>query len=812
MGVAWYRARANLRLRAPSTVLLVLAVALPAGIVIASVVGAQRTRDALPAFVAANAGYDTIVFVDPGPEVDQVLDQVEGLSPWEVRQRIGAVVVAIRDGGQWVAVVPTAFVDGEPYVDQERPLVVEGRLPDPNRAEEVAVNEDLARALGVHAGDRFDLRTVTPAGLGPIIAGQAEPRDPDGEDLTMTIAGVIRRPADLRTSVDQNNESVGSDSWYLSVGPAFVQRFGDRLANFGFGIGGRVRPGQRDELEAAIDSLGRQDVAFRSSNESATLVESVGRGIDFEANAVLLFAAIVMLAGVAFAGQAVGRQVFTDLEGDDVLRSMGVERRQRVWVPLVRSSVVAAVGAVGALVVATAASAAFPIGLARQTTLDRSVNVDVPAFVAGALAVALLVVAWATLVAVRLTRAPAGSSRPPSAATARSASAAAARAGAPVTVTAGVRLALERGRGRTAVPVVGALIATTAGVVLLSGVLVFGASLDHLVGDRAEQGWTWDATVGNFNSPDEVQVGARALRDNPDVAAFLGFNAAPVLLDGHEVYTLSLGPGDAGISPPVLEGRTPTADDEIALGAETLEDLDKQIGDTLEAEVAGAGAPPRTLRIVGTVRLPAGLDDELTFGRGAVVALATARATIGGGPDAVYAAQFLVVFADGVTPAEAADSLRPAFGDGPNKPGEAADVANLERVQGLPRLLALLVGLLALGTLANALVSSVRRRRRELGTYAAIGFRRRQLASAIAWQATTFAVVAVAIGLPLGIAAGRAVWTLVMSTIGTTTAPTVPAAALVAVAVGALMAANVTAFAPAWSAARTRPAEVLRSE
>jgi ABC-type antimicrobial peptide transport system permease subunit len=106
----------------------------------------------------------------------------------------------------------------------------------------------------------------------------------------------------------------------------------------------------------------------------------------------------------------------------------------------------------------------------------------------------------------------------------------------------------------------------------------------------------------------------------------------------------------------------------------------------------------------------------------------------------------------------------------------------------------------------------VRRRRRELGTYAAIGFRRGQLASTVAWQATTFAVIAVVIGLPLGVAAGRTVWILVMGTIGTTTAPTVAGAALAAVAVGAVIAANLVALVPARSAARTRPTAVLRSE
>ena len=813
MGAVWYRAQAILRRRAPGTILLILAVALPAGVVMASVVGAARTRDALPAFLAANEGYDTVVFADPSPDVDEVLDEIEALPSWDVSQRIGAVVAAVRDGAQWVAVVPTATVTGRPYVDQERPLVVEGRLPDPNRADEAAVNEDFAVALGLRAGDRFDLRTITPAGLGPIMGAQADPRDPDGEDLTMTVAGIIRRPGDLRTSVDQVNETVGSDSWFIGVGPAFVERFGDRLANFGFGIAGRVEPGGREELTAEVGAFGRDDVAVSFSNESAALVASVGRGIDFEANAVLLFALIVTLAAIAFVGQAISRQVDTDLDDDDALRGIGLDRRRRAGVPLVRSTLIALSGACGAVVVAIAVSAFFPFGLARQATLDRGVQVDPLPLALGGLTVLVLVVGWATAAAWRLTRSGAAdrstvrSERP-----ARSAGAVAAAAGASVTLAAGVRLALERGQGRTAVPVVGALVATTAGVLMLCAVLVFGASLDHLVNTPEEQGWTWDTVVGNFNNADEARRGAQELRDNPAVDSFAGYTAGPVLLDGQEVYTLILGPGDPSVGPEALDGRMPTADDEVAMGVETLAALDRSVGDTVTAEVGGSGAPARDFRVVGTTLLPAGLDTELTFGTGAVVTLAGARETMGGPVEAVYPDQFLVELADDADPAEALDTLGRDFGEGSLEPKPAADVANLERVQGLPRLLAALVGLFALGTLTNVLVTSVRRRRRDFGTFAAIGFRRRQLAGTVCWQATTFAVVAVLVGVPLGTAAGRTVWMLVMDTIGSTTAPTFPGTALAAVAVGAIFAANLIALVPARSAARTRPAQVLRSD
>jgi len=62
------------------------------------------------------------------------------------------------------------------------------------------------------------------------------------------------------------------------------------------------------------------------------------------------------------------------------------------------------------------------------------------------------------------------------------------------------------------------------------------------------------------------------------------------------------------------------------------------------------------------------------------------------------------------------------------------------------------VALLAVGTVAHALVGSVRR---DMAILKALGFVRGQVSAMVAWQATTFALVALLAGLPLGVAAGR---------------------------------------------------------
>ena len=72
-------------------------------------------------------------------------------------------------------------------------------------------------------------------------------------------------------------------------------------------------------------------------------------------------------------------------------------------------------------------------------------------------------------------------------------------------------------------------------------------------------------------------------------------------------------------------------------------------------------------------------------------------------------------------------------------------------------MLAGLLALLAAAALAHLLVTSVRRRRRDLAILKSLGFVRGQVSAAVAWQATTVALLALAVGLPLGVALGR--WT-----------------------------------------------------
>jgi ABC-type lipoprotein release transport system permease subunit len=114
--------------------------------------------------------------------------------------------------------------------------------------------------------------------------------------------------------------------------------------------------------------------------------------------------------------------------------------------------------------------------------------------------------------------------------------------------------------------------------------------------------------------------------------------------------------------------------------------------------------------------------------------------------------------------------------------------------------------------LALTLIASVRRRRREIALLKTLGFVRRQLAFAVAWQSSIAVSIGVVIGVPVGIVLGRILWDLFAHEIDAVPVPSVPGLIIVLIVVGALALANVVAAIPGRMAAGTSTALVLREE
>jgi ABC-type lipoprotein release transport system permease subunit len=128
---------------------------------------------------------------------------------------------------------------------------------------------------------------------------------------------------------------------------------------------------------------------------------------------------------------------------------------------------------------------------------------------------------------------------------------------------------------------------------------------------------------------------------------------------------------------------------------------------------------------------------------------------------------------------------------------------------------ALLGGGLAVGAasaLALTLVASVRRRRRDLAVLKTLGFTRRQLQAAVAWQSSIAVAIGTAVGVPLGVVLGRALWDLFADNINVVPAPSTPAASLVLVVVGAVVLANLVAAVPGRIAANTPTTALLQED
>jgi hypothetical protein len=805
MAAVWYRARSELRRRWQSTLVLAVLAGVTGGIVLASVAGARRTGSAMDRFVEFHRTSHLFLFAEPGT-LDE--EAVTALPQVLATSRASYVLMApARPDGQ-----PAAELAGtvNPFLvipltgKSNVPLMVEGRPADPAEPLEIIVDEELAESRRLEPGDTLRMHGFAPEQLEEDANGEMPPRGPA---MDLEVTGVFRSPNDVvpRPSPD---DVVYTGTQDFILGPAWYERFGDEVAMFGpeGALELRLRGGLGavDDVEEQVRRVaGGEAVQVDANSESSMAREASDRSVRFGVVSILAFAAVAGLTGLALLGQALARTLALEAEDEPVLRTLGIGSWSLRLVAALRAAAIALPAAVVAVAVAVALSPLFPISLARRAEIDPGVDFDVPVLVAGGAAMVVLLVVLGLLTGVRVPW-DSATSRP------RRPSRAASRlggVGAPPTVVTGVRLALERGRGRSA------LTGLALAVLVVVAAATFGRSLEHLADRPDLQGWNWDVVVGNGQ---EVSIEDRGelLERNPNVG---GWSAVmpefPATVDGVEVDLEAVGRGD-GPTYPAVDGRAPTRAGEIALGQDTLEDVGARVGDRVEVrfdtvteeglELRGGGE----VTVVGSVLFNDANENKTKLGSGALVTLDGVEA-LGAEP---FVTRFAVDYAEGVDEDEAYRSLQADFFRTVLRPVPAVDVENLRRVGGLPGVLAGVVAVLALAVLAHAVITTLRRRRRDLAVLRTLGFLRRQLGAAVLAFAATTVTLAVAIGAPLGIAIGRWAWGLVADSLGSPAPPVVPVLVVALVAPLTLLVAVAVAAGPARSAADTGPALVLRSE
>jgi hypothetical protein len=854
VGIIWLRWSAELRARWRALVVTALILGIGGGVTLGAFAGAQRTDTAMANFVAYSRPDDggftygniSGPTVPPGPAA-------YSLAPYGAVRRIVSLpqvtawfqapylfMATDRSGADVGSLNPFAFSTGEALRDLDRPLVVAGHLPNPKRPFDVAVNEFAADKRHLHVGSRFRVYAYSYsqiAGAALISQGVAKGR-PEGPSFMVTVTAIVRFPTDvsavLPLAAKQDVTYEGQQNMYLT--PAFLVRLAaglgipvQKLPDFNF-YGVRLRHGAADWKAFAREAsaLGHGQIFTSAGNTLSipTVAASAQRGIHLEVLALILFGILALLITLLFVGQAVARQVVLEADDYATLRSLGVTRAQLVGIVVMRAAVLGFAGAAIALLIAALSSSLLPVGLARQAEIHPGLDFDAAILVPGAFALAALVCAAALTPAWRTSRraAVSGDSRGQGVGVTW-VSRAVGRMAVPTTAGIGIRYGLERGRGRSAVPVVSALVTSVLGVAALAASLTFGSSLHNLIASPRQQGWNWDVLVGNPNDQhDEEAKDGSLLAKDPFVASYsaiailAGASQGTAVINGHRVnLLLAFDPLKGYVYPPVKTGHAPRADNQIVLASDTMEQLHTRIGRWVTVD---GGSGKIRLRVVGVMVAPS-VGDLFTNGVGEggwvygpavrkYVEAQQQQQTSSSIPPTVFNI-FAVRYKPGTSRAAALANLQRTFGKTVLERLPAEDVVDLESVDRLPLLLAALVALLGLMTLGNTLVISVRRRRRDLAILKTIGFARRQVAEVVAWQATSFALLALMVGLPLGIVLGRWAWIASASGIGSASPTTVPLAVALIVP-GTLIAANAISAWPGWRAARVQPASVMRSD
>lgn len=802
MRAVWLRLRSELRARWRAWLGLALLIGLAGGAAVAAAAGARRTDTAYPRFVQAQKGYDLVTGGFPGKlDPERTLTRIAAMPEVLEWARLDvAAYAAILPSGRRVSIPELAALTdltGRVGYRLNRFKVVAGRMADLRAPDEAMINFPTAEQQNLRVGSTVRFVLGDPSAKPQRLA-------------TVRIVGVVASPGQFPAVGASSN--LGS----VYVTPAFVRSNGITPSPADASLLLRLRHGAADRdaflRHMAAAGLGTVDILMVEQVQTA----GVQRSVRFESQALWALCALIALAALAVLGQALARQTYLESGELPILRALGMSRAQLSTLGMLRVMSIGVAAAVLTVPTAVLLSPFTPIGLARIAEPAPGFAVDAFSLVLGAVSVFLLTVlvgAVSAWTAARMATTGVGGSeadrqRPSALAGALG------RVWRSPSAAVGVRMALEPGRGRTAVPVRSAIFGATLSVAALTASLVFATSLHHLLVTPRLSGYMWDVFVAVEEQHEQV---AAALRADPKVAGHTRGGFANVRIGGASVMALTL--GESGpVRPVITEGAAPAADDEVALGAATMRTAHAAIGRTVDVVLDQAeGAPkPVRMRVVGTVIVPPNPFSATRLGDGAAV---TASGLLRIDP---YAAEqagslpFLVRFAPGVDRDAGLAAVTEDLKGIPNpfifSAERPASITSLARIANVPVLLSGLLALLAVGTLAHTLVTAGRRRRRDLAILKTLGFVRPQVQGTLAWQATTLAAVALLIGLPTGIAAGRWGWRIFAGQLGVLPAPVVPPLAIFIAVPAVLFLVNVVAALPGRAAARTQPALLLRSE
>jgi ABC-type antimicrobial peptide transport system permease subunit len=828
MGSVWLGVHAQLRIRWRAMAGLALLLGVIGGLILSAAAGARRTDTAFPRLLQwANAAQVDIVPGSSGPTPGYFaavarLPQVTSMST-AVQYN---VVLPMRPGLPLVDVETFASPDRALGVSVDRVKILQGRMFNPDAPGEAVIDQQLA-----------GLQHLRPGGTLHLLGVRNNPRTgrPDLQlavPLAFRVAAVVVFDNQIVPTTRTNGLPMALLSPPFSAAPAAAS------VTYGTQAAVRLRPGA--SLAAFVRAASMLTKRYPATGGSLDVVNmsdevtATERAVHPEAVALGAFAALAGLFALAVIGQLLGRQLTLDAIEFPILRVLGMTRAALLTLSLARMAVVTVAGGVIAVAVAIAASPLMPIGPARLAEPSPGIEVNLAILAPGLAALAVLPLAAIVPAAWRAAtraRGPLGTAEPAVASRASRLGSALSVAGS-ITGGVGVRMALEPGRGRTAVPVRSALVGITVAITAVVAAVVFGTSLIALVSTPHRYGQNWDQELDLEFAGVPAPFGAKVLSAEPAVTGYAAGDYGQLSIKGKNVAAVGISSVRGTGFLTLLAGRPASGPGEIVLGAQTMRTLHSRLGQTVRVVVnqvdgtPGSAAAQRVMRVVGVAVFPSfGLSGlgATDLGNGAEVAarlLSAPSPSTGCDGAATCYNFFLIRYRAGTNLHAAAASLTaaviakgcPPIGCSVTSDQRPGDIQNYAGARDTPLVLSAVLGLLAVGTLTHVLITAVRRRRRDLAVLKTLGFSRSQLLRVVCWQASILAAAALIVALPLGIAAGRWAWTLFAGSVGVAPQADVPVPLVLAAIVVVPLLANLVAAGPGVAAARLRPAIILRSE
>jgi hypothetical protein len=821
-----YRLRVELRHGVRSLLGITLLVAIAGGIVLAGLGAAHRTATAFERMRTATNAWDVLVNPNDGSESTLTVSAIRQLPDVERVGKVDGIILYPSFAGSVASafsLAPMLVADHAAMHAVGRPAITDGREPSAGDPNGVLVERTFAQQMHLHVGDRFSYTIMTPELL---MQMQSSGSDAAATAVLRDASATLRGRARI-DGIGVAQDGVVVNQGYVPAGIIFTPAFEaahPQLQSAYWGAMVRLRPGADvDAFTRRVQALvPGQSIAFEHASAVAAEVQSA---TDPEVLALVLFSGLVALLGTVVIGQAVSRRLQVEAAANETWAALGATRRQRAMAAWSQLALAVVVGAVVAVALAIAASPVGPVGVVRIVEPVPGVAVDGLVLGLGALAivvVGLLATAWP---AWRWARVEHGEHAPRRSRVAALASA----AGGSVAAVVGLRFALERPSGRAGVPVRATLVAAVTAVALVTAVVVFSGSLDHLIATPRLFGSAWDAQVelGDLNNPNgfgdtspsamsKIQSQFMHVVDHSGAVAASAFVPIGEVRSGSvSLPAIGFARRTGEIAPTIAAGRAPRSADEVALGSTTMAHLHTAIGRTVRIARAD-GTATTAMTVVGRAVLP-GLapypgSDKAGLGTGAVFTVAGWRAH----SQDFQKEEYVFRWADGgstraLTRAFAREmpSQLPLAVSAVNRP---AGIVSAERLRSTPTLLVSLVVVLLVVAVINALMVTIRRRQRDLALLRTLGSTSGQLVRAVLWQASTIGAVAVVVGVPAGVVAGRLGWDVLADGLGAIAVPEVSVTAMVVIGMAVLLLANLVGLLPGLRAARRSPGVALRVE